>query len=294
LQTIASLSTSGVVAAAARLVAAADAALARLPHVDRQQRVIVPPLRRFSSATEASVDVFDRLFGGRPLASTGRDVDVVLNACDLRTGSAFRFGSRESHCYRYGRVAGDVSVGFAVAASAAYPLLLPALDREFEFVRRDGSHSAARVVLADGGVFDNLGTSVLEPGRDPNVTVVYDPEYIIACDAGRGLLDDRYLPYGFVSRMRRSFESTFRKAQDGARNRLHLYAASGQLKGFVFPYLGQFERELPLVPVDLPLRSDVVDYPTDLSAMSATTIELLAARGEKLTRLLVSHYCPEL
>lgn len=88
--------------------------------------------------------------------------------------------------------------------------------------------------------------------------------------------------------------SNARLAQDGARNRLHLYAASGQLKGFVFPYLGQFERELPLVPVDLPLRSDVVDYPTDLGAMSAATIELLAARGEKLTRLLLSHYCPEL
>jgi len=94
--------------------------------------------------------------------------------------------------------------------------------------------------------------------------------------------------------MRRSFESTFRKAQDGVRNRLHMHGASGALKGFVMPYLGQQERELPVVPVDLPLRSEVADYPTDFAAMSNDTIELLAARGEKLTRVLVDFYCPEL
>jgi hypothetical protein len=49
-----------------------------------------------------------------------------------------------------------------------------------------------------------------------------------------------------------------------------------------------------LVPIDLPLRQEVVDYPTDFAAMSDETIELLAGRGEKLTRLLLDFYCPEL
>jgi NTE family protein len=102
---------------------------------------------------------------------------------------------------------------------------------------------------------------VLEPGRDSAVTVTYDLDYIIACDAGRGLLDDGYIPYAFPSRLRRAFEATFRKAQDGARNRLHLHGTSGAVHGFVFPYLGQRERELPMVPIDLPLRQAVVDYP---------------------------------
>jgi NTE family protein len=261
----------GAAAAGARTVAAGDSLLAHLP-VDRQRRLISPPWRRFSSATEAVVDVFARLFPERTLSSAGRDeIDVVLNACELRSGSAFRFGSRESHCYRHGSVVDDMPVALAVAASAAYPLLLPALDRELTFRGRGGEEARRRVILTDGGVFDNLGTSVLEPGRDPGVTVTYDPAYVIACDAGRGLLDDGYVPYGFVSRMRRSFEATFRKAQDGARNRLHLYAASGELKGFVFPYLGQSDRALPLIPADLPRREEVVDSPTDFGAASGGT-----------------------
>jgi hypothetical protein len=73
-----------------------------------------------------------------------------------------------------------------------------------------------------------------------------------------------------------------------------MHGASGGIKGFVFPYLGQRGRELPLVPVDLPLRAEVVDYPTDFAAMSDETIELLAGRGEKLTRLLLDFYCREL
>jgi NTE family protein len=73
-----------------------------------------------------------------------------------------------------------------------------------------------------------------------------------------------------------------------------MHRASGALKGFVLPYLGQQEYELPVVPVDLPLRAAVVDYPTDFAAMSEAAIELLAARGEKLTRLLLDFYCPEL
>jgi hypothetical protein len=35
-------------------------------------------------------------------------------------------------------------------------VILPALDRRWEFERRDGSRAAHRVVLTDGGVFDNL------------------------------------------------------------------------------------------------------------------------------------------
>jgi NTE family protein len=240
------------------------------------------------------VDVFDDLFTSRQLGDARRgDVDVVLNACELRTGSAFRFGSRESHCYRYGKLVGDISVGTAVAASAAYPIMLPALDREFQF-NKNGVDSNHRVILTDGGVFDNLGTSALEPGRDPRFTVTYDVKYIIACDAGRGLLDVGYIPYAFPSRLRRSFESTFRKAQDGVRNRLFMHRASGALEGFVLPYLGQQEYELPVVPIDLPLRAEVADYPTDFVDMSEETIELLSARGEKLTRLLLDFYCPDL
>jgi len=78
---------------------------------------------------------------------------VVLNACELRTGSSFRYGTRESG-WRYGRIAdNDVSVAEAVGASAAYPAILPALDRVYDFVDRRAQHTKSRVIIADGGVF---------------------------------------------------------------------------------------------------------------------------------------------
>jgi len=223
------------------------------------------------------------------------ELDVVLNACDLRTGSAFRFGSRESGCWRTGKVSGNrVSLATAVAASAAYPLLLPALDREWTFERRDGEERDERVLLTDGGIFDNLGISCLEPGRSSAYSYnVFPVDNIIACDAGHGLLD-RTVTYGWLPRVQRSFEATFRKLQDSGRGRLHDLAASGRLRGFVMPYLGQQDRALPVAPADLVPREAVADYPTNFAAMDADTLVKLSTRGEQLTRTLLDFYLPDL
>jgi NTE family protein len=44
-------------------------------------------------------------------------------------------------------------------------------------------------LLSDGGIYDNLGLSVLEPGRSAAFTPhVYELPYIVSCDAGRGEL----------------------------------------------------------------------------------------------------------
>jgi NTE family protein len=86
------------------------------------------------------------------------------------TGSAFRFGSRESACWRFGRLQdNDIPVALAVAASAAYPVLLPALDREFVCTQH-GEAQHARVLLTGGGIFDNLGVTPLQPGRSEAVS----------------------------------------------------------------------------------------------------------------------------
>jgi NTE family protein len=84
---------------------------------------IHPPLRRWQSATLAFETVLRKqLFGSTRITAPRRDeFDVVINACELRSGSAFRFGSRESGCWRYGAIgANEVEVAHAVAASAAY------------------------------------------------------------------------------------------------------------------------------------------------------------------------------
>ena len=256
-----------------------------------------PPVRRVVSRTDALADVLAaRVCGDRQIDAPRRGgVDVVINACDLRTGSAFRFGSKESGTWQHGTIVGNqVSLATAVAASAAYPLALPALDRVFEFERRNGEHHPERVVLTDGGVFDNLGTSCLMPGRSEAYSSnVFSVDYIVTCDAGRGLLAPA-TPIGWPSRVKRSFESTFRKVQDGARGRLHDAAASEELAGFVMPYLGQRDETLPCVPAGLIPRDAVADYPTDFRAMSRDALDMLTDRGEQLTRLLIDSYCPEL
>lgn len=257
---------------------------------------IDPPLRRWISRTDAFEDALaGRLFGDIALTDARRaGVDVILNACDLRTGSAFRFGSRESGTWRLGTVSGNqIDLATAVAASAAYPLLLPTMDRVWQF-ERGGQRAAHRVVLTDGGVFDNLGTSCLEPGRSAEFsTNVVPVDYIVACDAGRGLLAPR-VPFGWTSRVSRSFDATFRKVQDGGRGRLHNAVAAGTLDGFVHAYLGQQDIRLPGAPPDLVPREAVNELPTNFAAMRPPTIDALSRRGEQITRLLVDFYCPEL
>jgi NTE family protein len=280
---------------AARVIAGAPSALAWAAS-RVTGRSIRSDVRRARSRTDAFADVLRELLGGASLAAPRRQdgLDVVINACDLRSGTAFRFGSKESTSSRYGTLTEQADLATAVAASAAYPMLLPALDREWTFTDRRGATIRERVILTDGGVFDNSGTSCLMPGRSPAHTGnIFPVDFVIACDAGRGQLREKY-PIQFVPRLSRAFESSFRKLQDASRSRLHVQRAHGELAGFVMPYLGQHDRNLPWQPPDLVSRAAVADYPTDFRAMRAEDLDALARRGEQLTRLLVERWCPSL
>ena len=279
--------------------------IARMLH--RLARVAIPPSRsdrvsqpveRTFSRTEAFKEVIAKsMFGDAIVRDVSREsLDTVINATELRSGSAFRFGSQQSGCWRFGTIAPeDALVADAVAASAAYPVFLPALERKYRFVKNGQTSAPTRVLLTDGGVFENLGVSPMEPGRRASIsTNVFDPEYIICCDAGAGLFDDDSYPTRWPSRMSRSFLTVFRKVQDATRKRLHYFADDGKISGFALCYLGQKDDALPWVPAELPTRDEVRDYPTDFAAMSKADIDRLALRGEILTRLLVAYYLPEL
>ena len=170
--------TAGTIALAGSAAAAADLARFALNSASstfglisreliRFVKNIQPPLRRWGSTTVAfEATVARSSVQIVPITAPRRDdFEIVLNACELRSGSAFRFGSRESGCWRYGVVDGNaVEVAHAVAASAAYPALLPALDEVVAFTDRSGAKRERRVLLTDGGVYDNLGVTCLEPG----------------------------------------------------------------------------------------------------------------------------------
>ena len=88
-----------------------------------------------------------------------------------------------------------------------------------------------RVLLTDGGVYDNLGTACMEPGRTEGVsTHVFNPDYIIACDAGVGVIDGTGIPYWWPTRMVASFNAVLRRVQNDTRNRLHAHVASGTIR----------------------------------------------------------------
>ena len=122
-------------AVVARAVSGATALGARAGARVARRESPRPTVRRWASRTDAlEATLANRLFGSQTLDAPRRDnIDIVINACDLRTGSAARFGSRESAISRLGRITDPIRVATAVAASAAYPLLLPSLDRRYQF-----------------------------------------------------------------------------------------------------------------------------------------------------------------
>jgi NTE family protein len=249
----------------------------------------------WGSLTTAFERALQRIFGDKTVQDVApHGLHVVINACDLSTGTAFRFGSKRSGGWRYGEIVGGApTVAKSVAASAAFPVLLPPLVETFEFTKR-GNTRKQTVALTDGGVFDNLGVAVLEPGRDGEITDTYPVTHIISLNAGPGQLEGGDRPFWWGGRVAKSFETVHRKSQDHVYARLHRCVETGELDGFAMVYLGQQDHRLPLRPVDLVIRDDVRDYPTDFAPMSAKDLELLTKRGEQLTQIIVDRYVPHL
>lgn len=253
-------------------------------------------LTRTSTRTEALVDaVRARAFGEGVMSDvTHAGLATIISATDLSTGNAVRFGSDASSCSPHGAMDGPVPIADAVAASAAFPALLPHLNRTYTFKRSDGSTHAETMLMTDGGVYDNLGLTPLLPGRSKAFTShVYDLDYLIAVDAGIGRTAPRAPSY-MLSRLKRSFEIAHGKAQDGLRARIHELSAAGQISGFAYAYLGMADSRIPLAVPDLVPRQRVASYPTNFARMSIDDLDALTTRGEQLTRALVGHYCPAL
>lgn len=255
------------------------------------------PIRRFASRTTVLQRVFDEdVFGGSKIQDLARDRPLlVLTAADLRKGSAFYFSPRSSGSWRLGEIAdNNVTVGCAVAASAAYPTVLPALDLTFPFNMRDGTRREERVSLTDGGVYDNLGLASLWPDRDPNISLnVNAVDTIICCRAGYGPRFDPPRQFLF-GRIKSAFLCTHDRAQNAATKRLFDLFEADKLRGVLMPYLGQNDKRLKYPPEDLVTREEAFAYPTDFFAMSEEWIEKLSRRGEQLTRALIAEHLPQL
>jgi NTE family protein len=145
---------------------------------------VVKPIRRFAGKT---VDVravltgllipgltingelarsYRSLFGTKTLADLGSGPEFVFDATSLQSGDLWRFSNRIEGDWRVGtRQSPDTELARVVAASSAFPpILSPARLRFPEGALQQGADPdvstppyRTRVVLADGGVYDNLG-----------------------------------------------------------------------------------------------------------------------------------------
>ena len=263
----------------------------------RIRRLILhTPVRRFASRTTILRRVFDDLFEGKCLRGLPAEGPLlIINVTELRTGSAFYFSRQSSGSWRFGELADtDVSLAHAVTASAAYPLLLPALDEVFPFNKKDGTRREERIMLTDGGVYDNLGLAPLWPDRDPKISLnVSGCDSIICCSADYGPQFDP--PSQFLcARLYRVFACIHGRAQNAARKRLFDLEQAKRLKGVLLPYLGQNDGNLKYPPKDLVTREEAYGYPTDFCPMSWEWIEKLSRRGEQLTKALIAEHYPEI
>ena len=156
LQILASLAVSGSLAllsSVARLLVSAVGFFGVGPHRLRAiVKALQAPLPRFASRTTAFICALDKeVFRGAHLKEVKRrKLQVIINATELRTQTAFRYGSAEIGSWRFGKLASDALVAEAVGASAAFPALLPALDQKLRFIK-DGTTTEQRVIISDGG-----------------------------------------------------------------------------------------------------------------------------------------------
>lgn len=106
------------------------------------------------------------LFGDATLQSLPDEPRFVINATNVQSGVLWRFSKPYMGDYRVGRVFDpDLSLATAVAASSAFPPVLSPIELQLdEGAIRPGSGTdlerppfTTEIVLADGGVYDNMG-----------------------------------------------------------------------------------------------------------------------------------------
>ena len=106
------------------------------------------------------------LFGTKTLQDLPDTPRFVINATNIQSGALWRFSKPYMGDYRVGRIASPtLTVARAVAASSAFPPILSPITIELDptdFIAGSGDDLqrppfTSQVVLADGGVYDNMG-----------------------------------------------------------------------------------------------------------------------------------------
>lgn len=246
-------------------------------------------IQRWASRTTILRRVFDRLFDGMTFNNLRHDrPKLIIVACDLSAKSAFYLAREEVGSWRRGKADGrSMPLSQAVCASAAFPGLLPALDQTMSLTQK-GVTRKHRVILTDGGVYDNLGLGPLWPGRVSDISLnVEEYDRLIACRAGYGAQLTPAASF-WPSRMQAVVDCIHNRAENAATQRLFDLHRAKEIKAVLLPYLNVRDDQLGQLPDDFVTAEDVADYPTDFTAMSEKWVNRLSKRGEQVTNLLLA------
>ena len=180
------------------------------------------------------------LFGATSLQQIPADPEFVFNATNLQSGALWRFSRVYMWDYRVGEVKSPtLELAVAVAASSAFPPFLSPVvldldDGAYETGSGDkpGTNESlqcppytTRVVLADGGVYDNLGLDSLEALHDGARLGRWRPH-------GRPAQTEAYVADAGLSRPRCDRQPGAEPAQATAHRRLPRRSAGGHLLGY--------------------------------------------------------------
>jgi predicted acylesterase/phospholipase RssA len=146
----------------------------------------------------------EHLYKTRCVRDLPRGPQIILTTTDLATGRALRIARDFIGSYDFNYiepVPADITLGFAVAASAAVPALFPpAALRTHGLGLRDAPPILS---LADGGVYDNLGLEWFQGWQSGRPSSAIKPDFLLVANAG-GLLQRSIRPYGALRGLWRS------------------------------------------------------------------------------------------
>jgi NTE family protein len=122
------------------------------------------PFGSVSGRIAAAYDAY--LFRGATLQDLPDQPRFVINATNIQSGALWRFMKPYMRDYRVGEVKNpEIRLSLAVAASSAFPPVLSPLELRLDpskFTEKSGQDLqrppfVSKVILTDGGVYDNLG-----------------------------------------------------------------------------------------------------------------------------------------
>lgn len=211
--------------------------------------------------------------------------DFIFYATCLQTGSSFRFSREGLYDWKLGRLPRlDITLGTALAASAAFPPFLSPLRLETDsskWIERpkirdleNAKRICARLLLGDGGIYDNMGVEALWRSM----------ERVLVSDAGA--------PFSFLVSPRTNWPSQLGRVRDilieqtrALRRRmlmgdLHENRYSGVYWG-IHTRIGEYAAAAPLC-VDGAVTQSLGAISTRLKALDARTQERLINWGYAL------------